>query len=110
MLKPDVSWFSQVRMLGGVVGTGSSYPTTLVSSLAAHTYSNLREPSPDLVKALLINAAERNEHDAKLGCPPGLTRHEQPWLANERRACFHGASAGVHLHQLAAEPRLDDAS
>jgi hypothetical protein len=32
MLKPDVSWFSQLRMLGGVVGTGSSYPTTLVST------------------------------------------------------------------------------
>jgi hypothetical protein len=78
MLKPDVSWFSQLRMLGGVVGTGSSYPTTLVSSLAAHTYSNLREPSPDLVKALLINAAERNEHDAKLGWGTPYRGH-MPW-------------------------------
>jgi hypothetical protein len=67
MLKPDLSWFSRLRMIGGVVGTGSSYPTPLVSSLAAHTYANLREPSPDLVKALLINTGERNEHDARLG-------------------------------------------
>jgi hypothetical protein len=67
MLKPDVSWFSRLRMIGGVVETGSSYPTPLVSSLAAHTYANLRDPTPDLVKALLINTTERREHDAKLG-------------------------------------------
>jgi hypothetical protein len=67
MLKPDVSWYSQLRMLGGVIETGSSYPTALISSLAAHTFANLREPTPDLVKALLINAAERKEHHPKLG-------------------------------------------
>lgn len=78
MLKPDVSWFSQLRMIGGVVETASSYPTTLVSSLAAHTYSNLREPTPDLVKALLINTTERKEHDAKLGWGTPYRGH-MPW-------------------------------
>lgn len=67
MLKPDVAWFSELRMIGGAVGAASSYPTALVSSLAAHTFANLREPTPDLVKALLINAGERKEHDAGLG-------------------------------------------
>ena len=67
MLKPDVSWFSELRMIGGVVNTGSSYPTALVSSLAAHAFANLREPTPDLVKALLINATEYRPHDPKLG-------------------------------------------
>lgn len=67
MLKPDLSWFSELRMLGGVTDTGSSYATPLVSSVAAHTFAKLRDPSPDLVKALLINAAELEKHDAKLG-------------------------------------------
>lgn len=67
MLKPDLSWFSELRMLGGVIDTGSSYATPLVSAVAAHTFAKLRDPSPDLVKALLINAAERDAHDPKLG-------------------------------------------
>lgn len=67
MLKPDISWFSELRMIGGVVNAASSYPTALVSSLAAHAFANLREPTPDLVKALLINASEGTQHDAKLG-------------------------------------------
>jgi len=67
MLKPDLSWFSELRMIGGIVGAASSYPTALTSSLAAHTFANLREPTPDLVKALMINAGERSEHDARLG-------------------------------------------
>ena len=82
MLKPDVSWFSQLRMIGGVIGTGSSYPTALVSSLAAHTYENLRDPTPDLVKALLINTAERREHDPKLGWGTPYRGH-MPWTCAE---------------------------
>jgi hypothetical protein len=82
MLKPDVSWFSQLRMIGGVVGTASSYPTPLVSSLAAHTWENLREPGPDIVKALLINASERKEHDPKLGWGTPYRGH-MPWSCEE---------------------------
>lgn len=78
MMKPDLSWFSTLRMLGGVVATGSSYATPLVSSLAAHTFAQLREPTPDLVKALLINAAERDEHDPRLGWGTPYQGH-LPW-------------------------------
>lgn len=67
MLKPDVSWFSELRMIGGVTDTGSSYPTALVSSLAAHTFDNLRNPTPDLVKALIVSASELDEHHPQLG-------------------------------------------
>jgi hypothetical protein len=34
MLKPDVSWFSELRVIGGVTVKSSSYPTALLSSLA----------------------------------------------------------------------------
>ena len=78
MLKPDVSWFSKLRMLGGVVDTGSSYATPLISSLAAHTYDALRNPTPDLVKALLINAAELDDHDPALGWGTPYNGH-LPW-------------------------------
>ena len=67
MLKPDVSWFSTLRMIGGVTASGSSYATPLVSTLAAHTFANLKEPSPDLVRALLINVAEQEAHAPRLG-------------------------------------------
>ena len=67
MLKPDLSWFSTLRMLGGKVSTGSSYSAPLVSSLAAHAFHVLRDPTPDLVKALLINVAELDKHDPALG-------------------------------------------
>lgn len=67
MLKPDLSWYSKLRMIGGLVRTGSSYAVPLVSSLAAHTYANLKEPAPDLVKALLINRADLVAHDEALG-------------------------------------------
>jgi hypothetical protein len=68
MLKPDLSWFSRVRALGGgepIIGT--SYATPLVASLAAHTFANLKDPSPDLVRALLIDKAELETHDHALG-------------------------------------------
>ncbi|MFA5040448.1 MAG: S8 family serine peptidase [Bdellovibrionales bacterium] len=78
MLKPDLSWFSSLRMIGGAVQTGSSYAVPLVSSLAAHTYANLKNPSPDLVKALLINKAELDTHDTSLGWGTPWEGH-LPW-------------------------------
>jgi hypothetical protein len=36
-------------MIGGAISAASSYPSALVSSLAAHTFANLLEPTPDLV-------------------------------------------------------------
>ncbi len=58
---------SRLRMIGGGQQTGSSFATPLVSSLAAHTFANLRDPTPDLVRALLVNATELEGHDAALG-------------------------------------------
>ena len=67
MFKPDLSWFSKLRMIGGSSHRGSSYSTPLVASLAAHTFAKLKDPSPDLVKALLINRAEREAHCSSHG-------------------------------------------
>lgn len=79
MLKPDLSWFSELRMLGGGVQTGSSYATPLVSALAAHTFENLKDPSPDLVRALLINNCELEAHDRALGWGTPWQGH-LPWV------------------------------
>lgn len=78
MLKPDLSWFSSLRMLGGSVDTGSSYPTGLVSGMAAHTFANLKDPSVDLVRGLIINATELERHDPALGWGTPFHRH-LPW-------------------------------
>ena len=78
MLKPDLSWFSTLKMYGGITDTGSSYATPLVSSLVAHTFNALSEPTPDLVKALLINRAELDEHSPALGWGTPYRGH-MPW-------------------------------
>ena len=67
MLKPELSWFSPVITGEGHAVRGSSYAAALVSAVAAHTFEQLKEPTPDLVKALLISKAERDEHDPALG-------------------------------------------
>ena len=93
MLKPDVSWFAKLRMLGGIIDTGSSYATPLVSSLAAHTFDALRDPTPDLVKALLLNVAELDEHDPALGWGTPYHSH-MPW------SCAPGSVTLVWRAQL----------
>ncbi|MCR8548478.1 S8 family peptidase [Salipiger sp. P9] len=67
MLKPDLTNFSKVRVIGGTVTEGSSFSTALTSPVAAHTMARLRDASPDLVKALLLHNADRDAFDAKLG-------------------------------------------
>lgn len=67
MLKPDLSHFSHVRALGGVVIRGSSFATSLTSPLAAHTMERVREASPDLVKALLLHNSDGVNFDPALG-------------------------------------------
>ena len=83
MFKPDASWFSTVRGLGGTASTGSSFSTALVSSLAAHAFENLRDPSPDLVRALLLNSTEGENHDPALGWG-------SPWDGNLPWICSAG--------------------
>jgi hypothetical protein len=83
MQKPDVSNFSELRFLGGVTARGSSYATAITSPLAAHTIARLKDPEPDLARAILLHATPRRSHDPEIGwgapynghlpweCPPG---------------------------------------
>ncbi|WP_157961441.1 S8 family peptidase [Microvirga flavescens] len=79
MLKPEASWFSEHRVLGGGTDRGTSFAAPLVSRLAAHTWSNLADPSPDLVKALLISSCDLDaySHEMGFGSP---VRPEMPWI------------------------------
>jgi hypothetical protein len=79
MQKPDLSWFSPLRMLGGEERAGSSFPTCLTSSLAAHAFANLKEPTPDLVRALLLNATELEAFNDRLGWGTPYQGH-LPWF------------------------------
>lgn len=100
MLKPDISHFSHVRALGGAVISGSSFATALASPLAAHTMDRLREPDPDLVRALLIHNADGDGFDTGKGfgtpdaaylpweCRPGTVTLQ--WKASLRdRASYY---------------------
>lgn len=91
MLKPELSHFSHVRVLGGVISRGASFATALTSPVAAHTMDRLREPSPDLVKALLMHGADGDRFDPATGfgspqealpweCPPGFVTLQ--WTAS----------------------------
>lgn len=84
MKKPELSWFSTLRMIGGDVDVGTSFSAPLVSSIAAHTFKNIKNPTPDLVKALLINKAEQIEHDVRLGWgTPWHKGNAMPWLCDD---------------------------
>lgn len=80
MKKPDLSWFSELRMIGGGVEVGTSFSTPLVSSLAAHTFANIKDASPDLVKALLINKSELESHNDSIGWGTPWKEESLPWL------------------------------
>lgn len=67
MLKPEISNFSHVRVLGGAQTKGSSFSTALTSPIAAHTMNKLQEPTPDLVKALLIHHSDTSSYDPGSG-------------------------------------------
>jgi hypothetical protein len=77
--KPELSWFSTLRGLGGNQETGSSYATAIVSAVAAHTFHQLKSPTPDLVKALLINTADSSAHDNRLGWGSPCLKSPTPW-------------------------------
>lgn len=79
MKKPDLSWFGTLRMIGGSTDEGTSFSTPLVSSLAAHAFAELKNPTPDLVRALLINRADLNAHHPDLGWGTPATADELPW-------------------------------
>lgn len=79
MLKPDLSHYSTLTVLGGSSSTGTSYATPLISSLAANAFDNLKYPTPDLVRALLINRADltKFERVRGWGSPIGT---QFPWI------------------------------
>ena len=83
LMKPEVSWFSTLRGLGGKQETGSSYATAIVSAVAAHTFHQLKAPTPDLVKALLINTADGNTYDNRLGWGSPCLKSPTPWECPE---------------------------
>ena len=77
MLKPELSNFSKVRVLGGVVSRGSSFATALTSPVAAHTMQRLRDVSPDLVKGLLLHRTQGEGYDSAIGF--GSPSDTLPW-------------------------------
>lgn len=79
MLKPDLSHYSTLWGFGGSYSTGTSYATPLISSLAANTFANLKKPTPDSVRALLINQADlmKFEPVRGWGSPVGT---QFPWM------------------------------
>ncbi len=83
LMKPEISWFSTLRGLGGNQETGSSYATAIVSAVAAHTFHQLKSPTPDLVKALLINTADGSAHDNRLGWGSPCLKSPTPWECPE---------------------------
>ncbi len=83
LMKPEVSWFSTLRGLGGNQETGSSYATAIVSAVAAHTFHQLKAPTPDLVKALLINTADGSAYDSRLGWGSPCLKSPTPWECPE---------------------------
>lgn len=79
MKKPDLAWYSELRVLGGTTEKGTSFSTPLVSSLAAHTFANIKNSSPDLVRALLINRGELFSHNNELGWGTPWQDDQLPW-------------------------------
>lgn len=80
MKKPDLAWYSELRVLGGGSETGTSFSTPLISSLAAHTFANIKDATPDLVRALLINRAELHAHSNGLGWGTPWEENQLPWF------------------------------
>ena len=83
MKKPELSWFSELRVIGGGLEKGTSYTAPLVASLAAHTFQALKDPTPDLVKALLINNAELDSHCDSLGWGTPWSPESFPWVCRK---------------------------
>lgn len=78
LLVPHVTTYSPLRLLGGRVSRGTSFPTGLMSALAAHAFANLRDPTPDFVRALILDRTELSGYDPHLGW--GTPRNEcMPW-------------------------------
>ena len=78
MLKPELSWYSIHALPDGSVIVGTSYAAPLVSRLAAHIRRHLKDPNADLVKAILIGAADLGAFHHELGFGSPIA-HAPPW-------------------------------
>jgi hypothetical protein len=112
MLKPDVSWFSTVKVNGGNTVNGTSYAAPLVASLAAHTWQKLKNPTPDLVKALLVNNCDLTKYDQQLGWGSPV-EVEHPWECEPGTVCIAWSSklkAGLEHYwdDIAIPPSMFD--
>lgn len=96
LTKPELSWFSTLRGLGGAADTGSSYAAAVTSAVAAHAFHYLKAPTPDLVRALLINTSDRDAHDHRLGWGSPCSGAAMPW------ACPDGTVTMVWTSELRA--------
>jgi Subtilase family len=67
LLVPQVTGYSPLRLLGGIISRGTSFPTGLMSALAAHAFANLRDPTPDFVRALILDRTDLSGYDPYLG-------------------------------------------
>ena len=88
LLKPDTAHFSKVRALGGSIEEGSSFAAALTAPLAAHTMHRLREPTPDLAKALIIHQAGDGIFSANTGWGNPSTE-TLPWECRPGAVTFH---------------------
>ena len=79
LLKPELSAHSHVRVIGGKIVQGSSYAAANISPVAAHTFDNLRESTPDLVKALMINNGDIGEFSPSRGWGTPVYNN-MPWM------------------------------
>lgn len=96
LTKPELAWFSTLRGLGGTADTGSSYAAAVTSAVAAHTFHYLKAPTPDLVRALLINTSDSDEHDLRIGWGSPCNGATMPW------ACPDGSVTMVWTADLRA--------
>lgn len=96
LTKPELAWFSTLRGLGGSPDTGSSYAAAITSAVAAHTFHYLKTPTPDLVRALLINTSDRDAHDPRVGWGSPCKGSAMPW------ACPDGSVTMVWTSDLRA--------
>lgn len=77
-LRPDISWYSEVRVIGGDIVKGTSYAAPLVSRISAHTFKHIKHATPDLIRAIILNNTDLPDHDHKLGWGSPI-RNDTPW-------------------------------
>lgn len=82
VLTPLSSHVSKVRALGGKIVSGSSFSTALTSPIAAHTHMRLIDPSPDMVRALIVNRSDGVAFDPRRGFG-SLATDDVPWNCSE---------------------------